>query len=127
MALSVEISGKVVERFRAYAAARITRKPTGEDHYKRAIDGKPPLAAGSRLRYDAHQVAFEGDVIAATGATVMIPAGETAITHVVFYRGPASDEVVVGSLHDINATGDIAISLVLVEPEPAAEAEVIDE
>jgi hypothetical protein len=66
-------------------------------------------------------VAVEGPV---TGSSVVIAAGTTVITRAVFYRGPAENEVVVGSV-DVNAAGDIAVTLV--EPADASATVIVDE
>lgn len=121
MTITAEVKGKTADRFRAYAAEKLTRKPNAEDHYKRAKDGKPPYAPGVRIRYDGQQVAFSGDV---TGSDVAIAAGETVVTTVVFYNGAVEDETVVGSV-EVNAAGDIQIELV--EPKDPAEIEFVDE
>lgn len=118
MPYTAEVKGKTADRYRAYTAEKMLRKPKGSDHAKRAAANLPPLGDGSRIRYDVEQVALQGSV---TGAAINISTPLT-ITKVVFYKGPVEEEVTVGSV-DVNATGVIDINLV----EPPPEAEIVDE
>jgi hypothetical protein len=121
--LTAEVAGLKADRFRAYAQEKLLRKPGVADHIKRVQEGKPPLMAGSRVRYDGHEVAFEGKV---SGSKVKIEAGDKTIARVVFYKGPVAEEVVVGSV-DVNAAGDVEIEIVEPKDDADAEGEIIDE
>jgi hypothetical protein len=114
----VQIKGAAPDRYRAYAQATMTRKPSVEDHLALSKKGKK-FAPGARVRYAVEQVAAEGEL--AGGALKLSPGPDTVITKVVFYRGPVESEVVVGSL-DVGAPGDIAIDFELVAEPEAAEA-----
>lgn len=124
MTFTVEVAGKSADRFRAYTAARIMRKPSTDDHIKRAVEGKPPLSKKARIRYDAEQIAIEGDV---AGSSLTIKAKDTVITRVVLYKGAREEETVVGAV-ETNASGNIQIDLVEpVDPVEEGEPEIVDE
>ena len=121
--LTVEIKGKSADRFRAYAAVKLMRRPNVDDYIKRGAADLPAYPKGTKIRFDGEQVAIEGLVSGTTLSFVTEPG--TTITKVVFYKGPVETEVVVGSV-EANATG--AIDIEMVEP-PADLAEdlIVDE
>lgn len=110
MTFTVEIKG-VAHRFRAYTSSVLSRKPNVDDIFERAKSGGKKFKKGEKVSYAGIDVAVEGTV---TGTAVSFDSGSESITSVVFYRGPAEAETVVGSV-EINAAGPIDIELV--EPE----------
>src|SRR5688572_25516964 len=110
--LQVEIKGKSADRFRAYAAAKLLRRPTAQEAVKLDL---PPR---SKVRYEGEEIAVEGEVT--TGAAVINGPKGLTITRVVFYKGPRESEVVVGSI-DVNANGKIEIEFVEPMVDPAGE------
>lgn len=122
MTLTVEIEGKAADRFRAYAATKLTRKPSAADHYKRSQKKLPAFDQGARIRYDGEKVVLEGPV---TGDMVKIDGKDAVLTKVVFYRGPVAAETVVGSV-EVGGAGAVEIKIVA-PVEVSAEDLVVDE
>lgn len=118
----VEVKGMSADRFRAYAMAKLTRRPTGEDHVARHIKKLPPFGKGARIRYDGEQPVLEGEVGVGPKFTVAAPKGAT-ITKLVLYKGPIETETVVGSI-EVNSAGKIEIEMV--EPVEAVDG-IVDE
>jgi hypothetical protein len=122
MTYTVNIAGKSADRFRAYAATKLLRKPQVDDHIKRAEAKQPPLEEGAKIRYDGETIVAQGDV---TGENVSFIAADYTITKVVFFKGPVETEAVVGSV-DINAAGAIEIEIADAAAVEAAEPQIVD-
>lgn len=123
MKITAEVAGKTADRFRAYGAAKMTRKPRLEDHTARAVAEKRAFTKNQRIRYDVEQVVAEGKVNGSGILTVSAEDG-AVITRVVFYGGPVESEVVVGSV-EVGEAGPVDIELV--EPAAVDKIEVLDE
>lgn len=82
-------------RFRAYAVK------TAES--RRESDG-----VKQNIEHDVEDVAFEGKLV---DGVASFDAGDTKITRVVFYGGPAGEEVVLGEM-PLNRAGKISAELV---------------
>lgn len=82
-------------RFRAYAVETVESR--------RIVDG-----AKQNVSHDVENPAFEGKVV---DGKADFDAGKTTISKVVFYGGPADEEVCLVSV-DINKSGKISAELV---------------
>lgn len=95
------------DRYRAYAAATGTRSKLIKNE-----DGSIPLTDDGEIKrtivdeWDHEEVAFEGEP--AGDGTVSFDAGQTVITKVVAYRGPADGESVAGSI-EVGKSGKISV------------------
>lgn len=107
--LQVEIKGKSADRFRAYAAAKLLRSPSAQDHIDRAKSGKSPLPPRSKIQYDGEEPLIEGNV-EGEGLTLSVPKGKS-VTRVAFYKGDVETEVCVGAI-EVNAGGKIEIEFI---------------
>lgn len=133
MSFNAEIVGKSADFYRAYASDKMLRRPSNEDHIKRAAAKAAPLTKGAKIRYDVEQVVMEGKV---TGDALTLSTKEgVTITKVVFYKNETNEEAPVNEHHtfedaqvvgscDVNATGTIVINIV----EPVGDKlQIVDE
>lgn len=82
-------------RFRAYAAKTVESR--------REVDGEK-----QNIEHDVEDVAFEGKL---TDGVASFDVGDVKIARVVFYGGPAGEEVVLGEL-PLNRAGKISAEFV---------------